>query len=248
MKNGIVTLLLLGAGGRGTIYARFAARMPDKARIVGVAEPREFFRQRIVHENAVPPEHVFSDWKEAARRPRFADAVVISTLDGTHEEMAVTFASLGYHILIEKPLALTPEDCLTIADAVRRNGVILSVCHVMRYAQYTEKMRQLISSGRLGALISVRHAEPVGFWRYAHSYVRGNWRKEEDSSCLLLAKSICEPAHLHIWDEPMNYIDVISRMQLEQLLLQFHPTILFVEHDKAFCEKIATKIVKLSAL
>lgn len=190
MKNGIVTLLLLGAGGRGTIYARFAARMPDKARIVGVAEPREFFRQRIVHENAVPPEYVFSDWKEAARRPRFADAVVISTLDGTHEEMAVTFASLGYHILIEKPLALTPEDCLTIADAVRRNGVILSVCHVMRYAQYTEKMRQLISSGRLGALISVRHAEPVGFWRYAHSYVRGNWRKEEDSSCLLLAKSI----------------------------------------------------------
>lgn len=65
---------------------------------------------------------------------------------------------------------------------------------------------------------------------------------------VLLAKSICEPAHLHIWDEPMNYIDVISRMQLEQLLLQFHPTILFVEHDKAFCEKIATKIVKLSAL
>lgn len=65
---------------------------------------------------------------------------------------------------------------------------------------------------------------------------------------VLLAKSICEPAHLHIWDEPMNYIDVISRMQLEQLLLQFQPTILFVEHDKAFCEKIATKIVKLSAL
>ena len=65
---------------------------------------------------------------------------------------------------------------------------------------------------------------------------------------VLLAKSICEPAHLHIWDEPMNYIDVISRMQLEQLLLQFQPTILFVEHDKAFCEKIATKIVKLSPL
>ena len=79
---------------------------------------------------------------------------------------------------------------------------------------------------------------------------------EKDMSCLsagqkkkvLLAKSICEPAHLHIWDEPMNYIDVISRMQLEQLLLQFQPTILFVEHDKAFCQKIATKIVKLSPL
>ena len=62
---------------------------------------------------------------------------------------------------------------------------------------------------------------------------------------VLIAKSIMEPAHLHIWDEPMNYIDVISRMQIEDLLLQYQPTILFVEHDKAFCENIATKVVRL---
>lgn len=62
---------------------------------------------------------------------------------------------------------------------------------------------------------------------------------------VLLAASLCQPRHLHIWDEPMNYIDVISRMQLEQLLLKFKPTILFVEHDKRFCENIATKTVQL---
>ena len=62
---------------------------------------------------------------------------------------------------------------------------------------------------------------------------------------VLLARSICEPMHLHIWDEPMNYIDVISRMQIEALLLEYQPTILFVEHDKTFCENVATKIVKL---
>ena len=62
---------------------------------------------------------------------------------------------------------------------------------------------------------------------------------------VLLAKSICQPAHLHIWDEPMNYIDVISRMQIEELLLQYQPTILFVEHDRAFCANVATKIVQL---
>ena len=62
---------------------------------------------------------------------------------------------------------------------------------------------------------------------------------------VLLAKSICEPAHLHIWDEPMNYIDVISRMQIEELLLQFRPTILFVEHDRTFCDNIATKVICL---
>ena len=62
---------------------------------------------------------------------------------------------------------------------------------------------------------------------------------------VLIAKSLCEKAHLHIWDEPMNYIDVISRMQIENLLLDFEPTILFVEHDKAFCENIATKTIEL---
>ncbi len=62
---------------------------------------------------------------------------------------------------------------------------------------------------------------------------------------VLLAKSICQPAHLHIWDEPMNYIDVISRMQIEELLLEFQPTIVFVEHDQRFCEQIATKVVRL---
>ena len=62
---------------------------------------------------------------------------------------------------------------------------------------------------------------------------------------VLLARSICQPVHLHIWDEPMNYIDVLSRMQIEDLLLSFRPTILFVEHDRVFCENIATKVIDL---
>ena len=62
---------------------------------------------------------------------------------------------------------------------------------------------------------------------------------------VLLARSICEPRHLHIWDEPMNYIDVISRMQIEELLQAYQPTILFVDHDRAFCENVATKMITL---
>jgi lincosamide and streptogramin A transport system ATP-binding/permease protein len=63
---------------------------------------------------------------------------------------------------------------------------------------------------------------------------------------VLIAKSLCEHAHLHIWDEPLNFIDVISRMQIEELLLEHSPTILFVEHDSEFCKHIATKIVELN--
>ncbi|RIX50306.1 Lsa family ABC-F type ribosomal protection protein [Paenibacillus nanensis] len=63
---------------------------------------------------------------------------------------------------------------------------------------------------------------------------------------VLIAKSLCEKVHLHIWDEPLNFIDVISRMQIEELLLEYEPTILFVEHDREFCANIATKVVELS--
>lgn len=62
---------------------------------------------------------------------------------------------------------------------------------------------------------------------------------------VLLAKSLCQSAHLYLWDEPLNYIDLFSRMQIEQLILDYEPTLLFVEHDEAFTQKIATRIVEL---
>lgn len=62
---------------------------------------------------------------------------------------------------------------------------------------------------------------------------------------VLIARSLCERAHLYIWDEPMNYIDVISRMQIEDLLLNFKPTICFVEHDREFCNRVATQIISI---
>ncbi len=62
---------------------------------------------------------------------------------------------------------------------------------------------------------------------------------------LLIAKSLCEEAHLYIWDEPLNYIDVFSRIQIENLILRYKPTIVFVEHDSAFCKKVSNKIIKL---
>ena len=81
--------------------------------------------------------------------------------------------------------------------------------------------------------------ERVQFEKDMADYSAGQKKK------VLLARSLCQPAHLYVWDEPLNYIDVLSRMQLEELLLAFRPTLLFVEHDRVFCEKIATKTVEL---
>ena len=63
---------------------------------------------------------------------------------------------------------------------------------------------------------------------------------------VLIAASLCQQAHVYIWDEPLNYIDVLSRMQIEDLITAFKPTMLFVEHDRAFCDNVATKTVLLA--
>ena len=65
---------------------------------------------------------------------------------------------------------------------------------------------------------------------------------------LLLARSLCQQAHLYVWDEPMNYIDVFSRLQLESVIVQAHPTMILVEHDRAFLERVCTRVVDLDAL
>lgn len=81
--------------------------------------------------------------------------------------------------------------------------------------------------------------ERTQFLKKMEDYSEGQKKK------VLLAASLLTPAHLYIWDEPLNYIDVFSRMQIEKLLLEYQPTMLFVEHDKKFREKIATKTVQM---
>ena len=81
--------------------------------------------------------------------------------------------------------------------------------------------------------------ERVQFEKRIEDYSEGQKKK------VLLASSLCEPAHLFLWDEPLNFIDIFSRIQLEELLLSARPTMLFVEHDRAFREKTATRIVEI---
>ena len=62
---------------------------------------------------------------------------------------------------------------------------------------------------------------------------------------MLIAGSLCKQAHLYIWDEPLKFIDVFSRMQIEELILKFKPTMILVEHDRAFMENVATRVVEI---
>ena len=184
-----VRLLIVGAGGRGSGYATFAEACPDKARVVGVAEPRGHYRDAMATKHSIPSDCVFKDWRDAAARERFADAVLICTQDAMHLEPSIAFARKGYHILLEKPMAPDEASCRRIVEAAKAAGVIFAVCHVMRYTKYTVALKRIVDEGRIGQIVSMQHLEPVGYWHQAHSFVRGNWRNEAQSSPMLLAKS-----------------------------------------------------------
>ncbi|XP_051786388.1 uncharacterized protein zgc:154075 isoform X2 [Erpetoichthys calabaricus] len=184
-----VDVIIIGAGNRGSTYARFAEECPDQMRVVGVADPNLFARDAFKQKYRIEEQNVFVDWHEAAKREKFAHAAIICTPDHLHKEPALVFAKRGYHILLEKPMSVTPDDCLEIVSACLDSAVLLAVCHVLRYSPAVRKIKELIDSGAIGDVIHIQHLEPVGFYHFAHSFVRGNWRKESQSSFSLLTKS-----------------------------------------------------------
>ena len=183
-----VKLIVLGCGSRGNAYASFAVKYPERAQIVAVADPREFYRNRIGDRCQVPEEHRYQSWTEIAALPKFADAVLICMQDAMHTEPAIAFARMGYHILLEKPMAPTAEECRKIVKAVKEANVIFAVCHVLRYTAFSRLLKKTLDAGTIGDLVSIQHLEPVRHWHQAHSFVRGNWRNEKESSFMLLAK------------------------------------------------------------
>ena len=183
------TLLILGAGSRGQTYADYALNHPAQGQVVAVAEPDPVRRAAFAKRHRLPPERVFGDWQEALSRPRLADVAVIATQDADHVAPVEVAAERGYHLLLEKPMAPDEAGCRRIVSAAERCGVMLGVCHVLRYTAYTQALKAVLSAGTIGEIVSVEHLEPVGYWHQAHSFVRGHWRNAQLSSPMLLAKA-----------------------------------------------------------
>lgn len=182
-----VTLAVVGAGARGSAYAEYAANWPERVRIVAVADAHPVMRNRFAARHALGDHQVFADWRDLAARGRVADAVVVATLDAEHLAPTTAFAEQGYDILLEKPIAPTEAESVAIGEVGARTGATIAVCHVMRYTPYTRKVIELLPE--IGEIVSVEHLEPIGAYHFAHSFVRGNWRRTDEASFALLAKS-----------------------------------------------------------
>ena len=110
------TAIVIGAGNRGRwVYARWAAAHPDRLRVVAVAEPDDAARAAVAQDHGIAAENVFRDWSECLARPRLADVAIIATSDTLHVEPALAAFARGYEVLLEKPIAPTPAECVRVA-------------------------------------------------------------------------------------------------------------------------------------
>ncbi len=193
-----ITVALIGAGQRGFNYAEYALQNPYEMQIAAVAEPtaarRESFRER----HRLPEDRVFAHWDELFAGPKLADAVMICTQDQQHFEPTMKALEAGYHVLLEKPMSSSPEECLAMGDMAARMNRVFSICHVLRYTNFFSTIKGLLDQGKIGKLMSITHNENVGYWHQAHSFVRGNWRRKDESSPMILAKS-CHDLDILLW-------------------------------------------------
>ena len=197
---GPIEAVLVGAGQRGTrAYGDYALRNPDAIRFTAVVEPHDGRRRRFAEAHAIPPQRQFRSWEELYAQGRIAQALLNATLDRMHIDSTLPALGQGYCVLLEKPMAHTLAGTIRLVQEAERQGCLLMICHVLRYTSFFSTLHDIISSGRLGEIVTVEHREDVAFWHMAHSYVRGNWRSSTIESPMILAKC-CHDMDILYWN------------------------------------------------
>jgi len=191
--------IMIGAGARGIgVYGEYSLHHQDEIKFIGVAEPDPERRLYFSYQHGILPDHQFSDYSEILSQDKMAEACFICTQDNMHVEPAIKAMEKGYHVFLEKPMAVTPEDCIMLEAMAKKYCVKIMIGHVLRYTPFFAQIKQWLEEDRIGKLMSVQHNENVAYWHQAHSYVRGNWRNKAQSSPMILAKS-CHDLDLMLW-------------------------------------------------
>ena len=193
-----VSIVAIGAGNRTNKYLEYVKQHPDKVKLVGVVELNDIRRKHVADCFSLDASQCFVDYRDFFQQPVEADAVMICTPENMHFGPTMQAIERGYHILLEKPIAQTLEECMLIAQAARKHDVLVSVCHVLRYHPYFMKIKELVDSGELGNIISINHRTSVGLDRTAHGFVRGLWRKEAVTNPMLMSKC-CHDIDFLLW-------------------------------------------------
>ncbi|MBN1153683.1 Gfo/Idh/MocA family oxidoreductase, partial [candidate division KSB1 bacterium] len=170
-------------------FGRFALKYPHLMKITAIAEPDIQKRNVFIQQHQLKKEQTFETWQDLLDKPKMADALINATQDQIHYASTLRALEQGYHVLLEKPIATTVEHVFQLAQKAKKTDLIFQICFEMRYTPFFSTIKQLIDSGEIGDLVMIEHKESLIYWHMAHSFVRGNWRKAEESCPMLLAKA-----------------------------------------------------------
>ncbi len=194
-----ISVIVIGAGSRGWgAYSSYGLKFPGELQVVGVAEPIPYRRERIAQAFNIPQANQFETWEQVFERPKFADALFVTTPDHLHYGPAMAGLSAGYHLLLEKVIAQSWRECNDILDLTTKKNAIVAVCHVLRYNPYWRKLKEVVDSGFIGDIVSIQQLEPVEHIHMSHSFVRGNWGNTTKSNPMILSKS-CHDTDILRW-------------------------------------------------
>lgn len=182
----MLTVAIIGLGNRGRIYAHNFTALG--AKVAAVCEKNPGMLAYIRNKYGIAESMAFTDEKDFFAAGKLADALVVSTQDRDHYRHAVAGLNLGYHLLCEKPVSPHLSEFEELERLSREKGLNMVVCHVLRYAPFYDKIKQVIDSGAIGEITNINQTENVGYWHFSHSYVRGNWRREDETGPSILAK------------------------------------------------------------
>ncbi|TKG94319.1 Gfo/Idh/MocA family oxidoreductase [Puteibacter caeruleilacunae] len=213
-----ITAVIIGAGSRGWLaYGQYAVNNPDEIKIVGVAEPIPYRRERAAKAFNIPKDKQFVTWEHVFDQAKFADAVIIATPDHLHYAPAMEALNSGYDMLLEKAIAQTWDECNDILQLAKKKQAIVAVCHVLRYTSYFRKIKEIIDAGEIGDIVSVQHLEPVERIHMSHSFVRGNWGNSKQSTPMILSKS-CHDTDILRWlvGKPCKRVSSFGSLSLFQ--------------------------------
>ena len=188
-------LAFIGFGGRGITYAHFTKYYGSEVVAVCDTDPK---KKAVAMQYGMPENAFYTDEDEFFAQGKIADALVISTMDTLHHRQTMKALDLGYDILLEKPIATTLQECIDIRDKAKEVGRKVVICHVLRYAPIYNKVKELLDDGVIGDIMTVEQTEHIGYYHYAHAYVRGNWRNRDLSLPLVLAKN-CHDIDIICW-------------------------------------------------
>ncbi len=203
-----VEAILIGAGKRGyNVYGDYAQRFPHKLRYVAVAEPDEKRRNAFAEKFQIPQNRRFASWEELIDKQKMADAAFIVTMDKMHFQPTIEMLRQGYHVIVEKPMAVNPVECVAMVEASKTFGRLLSIGHVLRFIPFYQEVHKILRSGQLGEIVSINQNECVGFWHFAHSFVRSNWARTCESAPSILSKC-CHDLDILCWlvGSPVRYV------------------------------------------